>query len=160
MIIEFYLATFPDKQEKDCLCRTRMTPSFWIFDFYGTDCRSDFNYWYSYLENIFRFTDQFFRQYSSRYNKIRILTRPAVNLKNNRQKYPNSNKTRIWTLKERIRLVGLFWGFTVYLIKTGSWTQQNKVQRCIARKINWFWEAWKIVLFSDWQIGVSLIIIQ
>ena len=28
---------------------------------------------------------------------------------------PNSNKTRIWTLKETIRPAGLFWGFTVFI---------------------------------------------
>ena len=30
---------------------------------------------------------------------------------------PNSNKTRIWTLKKRIRPAGLFWGFTVSSFK-------------------------------------------
>ena len=29
---------------------------------------------------------------------------------------PNSNKTRIWTLREQIRPVGLFWGFTVFKV--------------------------------------------
>ena len=37
--------------------------------------------------------------------------RPAVNLKNIKQKYPNSNKTHIWTLRQRIRPTGLFRGF-------------------------------------------------
>ena len=75
-------------------------------------------------------------------NKTRILIRPPVNLKNNKQKLPNSNKSHIWTLRERIRDLRIFgkyemwalWGekkHALYKAFSNNWSRLSNEMLCI-----------------------------